>query len=301
MTVDVKVAKLLGYFGQGSSPNRSGIRNGACGHPVVGLNWVAGKPHGDLMPGAEDVILVMERGTLNPTGDPPQPPDEPNIGIRPAYARLKEEQQRVAGGGRWSVDGSRRCCHGCQQEIVRGTPFWTVLRPAEEEPTEPEAVAAFFSRQDHCESCIESLEDGQHYARWKTSVPAPDEPPRRIVNIASLHATFLSLLEVESTPSTSESTPEEDAEGDPQPPAQATEPNLPAAAGLPISQQADRERLAYLLALFLVRKRALQWLEHQGDHLLVKERCGNLHRVTVPRIDSRVLDEAVYEFEQLFS
>ncbi|MDE0960918.1 MAG: hypothetical protein OSB09_09065, partial [Planctomycetota bacterium] len=119
---------------------------------------------------------------------------------RRAFARLREEEQRVAGGGRWSVDASRRHCHRCGDEIVRGTAFWTVL--AEADPDQAgESVAAFFSRQDHCEVCIEALEDDPFFARWKTTVPAPEGPPRRIVNIASLLATFLSLIDsLESNP-----------------------------------------------------------------------------------------------------
>ncbi|MGE4602977.1 MAG: hypothetical protein AAEJ65_08740 [Planctomycetota bacterium] len=230
---------------------------------------------------------------MNSTDDRPKQPNDRSGGVRPAYARLKEEQQRVVGGGRWSVDGSRRCCHVCQQEIVRGTPFWTVLRATDEEPTEPDSVAAFFCRQDHCESCIDSLEPGQHYARWKTSVPAPHDPPRTIVNIASLQATFLSLLEVEST----ESKPQQPDDADRQQPSEVASSTT---TGLRVSKQADRERLAYLLALFLVRKRALRWEQHQGDHLVVRERGGNLHRVPVPRIDSQVLEQAIAEFEQLF-
>lgn len=233
---------------------------------------------------------------MNSIDDRPEQPNDSSAGVRPAYARLQEEQQRVAGGGRWSVDGSRRCCHGCQQEIVHGTPFWTVLRATDKEPTEPDSVAAFFCRQDYCESCIDSLEQGQHYARWKTSVPAPNDPPRRIVNLASLQATFLSLLEVEST----ESKTQQPADDDRQKPSEPPEVASSTTTGLRVSKQADREWLAYLLALFLVRKRVLRWEQHQGDHLVVRERGGNSHRVPVPRIDSQVLEQAIADFEQLF-
>ncbi|MGE4619090.1 MAG: hypothetical protein AAEJ04_04695 [Planctomycetota bacterium] len=246
-----------------------------------------------------------------------QPADkdqESNPPGRPAYARLKDAEQRVAGGGRWSVDGSRRCCCDCQVEIVRGTPFWTVLRPAAADAGPGEGVAAFFSRQDHCESCMDNLQEGEHFARWKTSVPAPEGPPRRIVNIASLHATFLSLLEGPRSTETSSEGGETESQaveadlesGDAADPPEAdftaadeesdaVEPQL----GLYVSQEADRVRLAYLLALFLVRKRALRWEAHEGDYLLVRERSGTLHRVLVPRIDSQALEEAVAEFEEL--
>jgi hypothetical protein len=61
VTVDVKVAEFLGYFGQGYSPSISRTLDGVSGHPVVGLITVTGKPHGDLMPAAEDVILRGKR------------------------------------------------------------------------------------------------------------------------------------------------------------------------------------------------------------------------------------------------
>jgi hypothetical protein len=238
---------------------------------------------------------------------------------RRAFARLRDEEQRVAGGGRWSVDASRRHCHHCSEEIVRGTPFWTVL--AEADPAQAgEAVAAFFCRQDHCEGCIESLDEDPFFARWKTTVPAPEGPPRRIVNIASLHATFLSLIDsldgdedvgtpaggVETAdPGSSESpapaptdeasagmtsAPEEQEE-------QFEARNRPTA--LEVSAVADRIRLAYLLALFLVRKRALRWISHDPQSLTVKERSGVIHRVQVPAIDAVALEEAVAEMEQL--
>ena len=133
-----------------------------------------------------------EDTTGDTTGDPAR--GSGAFSPRPTFARLRDEQQRVAGGGRWSVDASRRQCHRCQQEIPRGTSFWTVLAEADADQA-GEVVAAFFSRQDHCEGCIEGLEEDPFFARWKTSVPAPDGPPRRIVNIVSLHATFVSLME----------------------------------------------------------------------------------------------------------
>lgn len=210
---------------------------------------------------------------------------------RPAFARLKEERERVAGGGRWSVDGSRRNCHRCGTEIHHGTHFWTVLSPAEQEPVAGEGVAAYFSRHDHCESCIDSIPEEQHFARWKTSIPAPEGPPRRIVNLASLHATFLSLIDKDE--SQEQDSPEENAE--------EAEVELPESSrgSLVVSSEVDRVRLAYLLALFLVRKRALRWQQHVGDSLVVSERSGQEYRVPVPQIDSDELEAAVAEFEQL--
>ena len=229
----------------------------------------------------------------------------------------------MAGGGRWSVDASRRHCHRCAEEILRGNPFWTVL--AEADPDQAgEAVAAFFCRQDHCEGCIESLEEDPFFARWKTTVPAPEGPPRRIVNIASLHATFLSLNdsleggEDGGAPAGADEAADPESSESPAPaptdeasasirsaPKEQEEPqeeqfesrNRPTA--LEVSAVADRIRLAYLLALFLVRKRALRWISHDPQSLTVKERSGAIHQVQVPAIDAVALEEAVAEMEQL--
>lgn len=238
-----------------------------------------------------------------PQADDPESPETGDTGSsttpRRAFARLRDEEQRVAGGGRWSVDASRRHCHRCAEEIPRGNPFWTVL--AEADPDQAgEAVAAFFCRQDHCEGCIESLEEDPFFARWKTTVPAPEGPPRRIVNIASLHATFLSLIdsldggEDSGVPAGIRSAPKEQEEPQEE---QFEARNRPTA--LEVSAVADRIRLAYLLALFLVRKRALRWISHDPQSLTVKERSGAIHRVQVPSIDAAALEEAVAEMEQL--
>ena len=49
---------------------------------------------------------------------------ESTEGKKATFARLRDEEQRVAGGGRWSVDSSRRYCALTREEIPRGTPFW---------------------------------------------------------------------------------------------------------------------------------------------------------------------------------
>ena len=240
-----------------------------------------------------------EDTTGDTTGDPAR--GSGAFSPRPTFARLRDEQQRVAGGGRWSVDASRRQCHRCQQEIPRGTSFWTVLAEADADQA-GEVVAAFFSRQDHCEGCIEGLEEDPFFARWKTSVPAPDGPPRRIVNIVSLHATFVSLMEASGN-SSEDTDSAEDTRENSQPPDQESDQELESTAetqpqGLEVSEEADRIRLAYLLALFLVRKRVLRWVGHEQQVLSVQERAGTLHRVAVPAIDAATLEEAVAELEE---
>ncbi|MDE0960734.1 MAG: hypothetical protein OSB09_08130, partial [Planctomycetota bacterium] len=70
-------------------------------------------------------------------------------------------------------------------------------------------------------------------------------------------------------------------------------------ASLEVSAVADRIRLSYLLALFLVRKRALRWISHDLRSLTVGERSGTVHRVQIPSIDRATLEEAVAEMEQL--
>jgi hypothetical protein len=148
------------------------------------------------------------------------------------------------------------------------------------------------------------LEEDPFFARWKTTVPAPEGPPRRIVNIASLHATFLSLIdsldggEDSGVPAGIRSAPKEQEEPQEEPQEEQFEArNRPTA--LEVSAVADRIRLAYLLALFLVRKRALRWISHDPQSLTVKERSGAIHRVQVPSIDAAALEEAVAEMEQL--
>ena len=127
--------------------------------------------------------------------------------------------------------------------------------------------------------------------------PAPEGPPRRIGNLASLPATFLSLIDVNET---TEDREEPTQEPSPEPPEEReTDSSQTPVGSLLVSGEADRARLAYLLALFLVRKRALRWQQHAGDHLVVSERSGQHYRVPVPRIESSELEAAVSEFEQL--
>ncbi len=198
----------------------------------------------------------------------------------------------VAGGGRWSIDASRRSCHRCQQQIHRGTPFWTVLSEADPDQA-GDGVAAFFSRQDHCEACIERMEQEPFFARWKTTVPAEEGPPARIVNIASLHATFLSLVELDGAASDTV-----EPAADPDDPLNSGQ-DSDSRPSLEVSDSADRTRIAYLLALFLVRKRALRWVGHGEGFLTVAERSGTLHQVPVSNIDPATLEVAVAEMEQL--
>ncbi|MEO2149712.1 MAG: hypothetical protein ABGY15_05955 [bacterium] len=289
---------------------------------------------GQPEPGQEVDSVVGEAVPSEPHADPQaeeqESPETGDTGTsttpRRAFARLRDEEQRVAGGGRWSVDASRRHCHRCAEEIPRGNPFWTVL--AEADPDQAgEAVAAFFCRQDHCEGCIESLDEDPFFARWKTTVPAPEGPPRRIVNIASLHATFLSLIdsldggedvgalagadETADPVSSESSTPAakdeasagmglaQEEQEEPQEEQFEARNRPPRRAALEVSAVTDRIRLAYLLALFLVRKRALRWISHDPQSLTVKERSGAIHRVQVPAIDAAALEEAVAEMEQL--
>ena len=70
-------------------------------------------------------------------------------------------------------------------------------------------------------------------------------------------------------------------------------------ASLEVSASANRTRIAYLLALFLVRKRALRWIGHEDGVLTVAERSGVLHQVAVSTIDPATIEQAVAEMEQL--
>ena len=122
---------------------------------------------------------------------------EPAGGKKATFARLRDEEQRVAGGGRWSVDSSRRFCALTREEIPRGTPFWTVLAPADpqEAPESAGRLTAFFSRQDYCDEAMSQLDPSHFFARWRTVIPEESGPEKRVVNVASLLATFLELVE----------------------------------------------------------------------------------------------------------
>jgi len=191
---------------------------------------------------------------------------------RPAFARLHEEVQRIDGPGRWTVDSSARCCRSCAGELPLGEPFWTVLEdpPGDEEVR---GLAAFFARSDYCNGCSDRFDLDAVYARWRTVLPEAEGPPKKIVNLASLLGTFLSLVEEPAAGENSRR--EEGGEG---------------------------QRLAYLLALFLVRKRVLKWVSVEDGVLSGCEKGKTVAiEVPLPPLSPPDLKIAVAEFEALLA
>ncbi|MAJ28059.1 hypothetical protein CBD41_01410 [bacterium TMED181] len=236
-------------------------------------------------------------------------PEEPSAGNRATYARLRDQEQRVAGGGRWSVDSSRRFCALTKQEIPRGTPFWTVLATADPDsaPESAGPLAAFFSRQDYCDEAMAGLDPGSFFARWRTVIPEESGPVKRVVNLASLLATFLELAEPirKQEPAEAEESAQA-ADADPGADAGEEGESDPSSAlrrvGLEIDSSTDRSRLAYLLALFLIRKRALIWDDHVDSCLRVREKSSEeIYEIPAPEMDRETLEAAVSEIESLFS
>lgn len=233
-------------------------------------------------------------------------------GKKATFARLRDEEQRVAGGGRWSVDSSRRFCALTREEIPRGTPFWTVLAPADpgDAPESAGRLTAFFSRQDYCDEAMAQLDSSSFFARWRTVIPEESGPEKRVVNVASLLATFLELVE----PLRSKSSGEEEAvdeEGDESSIDPDSTPESPegedsgvsalGSRGLQVDQSTDRLRLAYLLALFLVRKRALIWEDHDEELLKVREKASEeIYEIPTPAMDRETLEGAIREIESIF-
>jgi len=233
-------------------------------------------------------------------------------GKKATFARLRDEEQRVAGGGRWSVDSSRRFCALTREEIPRGTPFWTVLAPADpgDAPESAGRLTAFFSRQDYCDEAMAQLDSSSFFARWRTVIPEESGPEKRVVNVASLLATFLELVEpLRSKSSGEEEAADEEGDGssfDPDstpesPEGEDSGVSALGSRGLQVDQSTDRLRLAYLLALFLVRKRALIWEDHDEELLKVREKASEeIYEIPTPAMDRETLEGAIREIESIF-
>lgn len=260
-------------------------------------------------------------------------PDElaPREGGRIPFARRLDDPQRVDGGSRWSVDATRRRCTRCGSDLVDREPFHSVLEEAPAplvDSEEPE----LFVRRDYCEPCFAASPPPRAFAHWRSVLPAPLGGVRKIVNLASLLSHFHSLVE------TSRELEEEDRErwgaepggtdralggdldailpgqvsrswpSDPEgerPEAGSAPTAAISAASSGASSSASvpepRQRLAYLLALFLVRRRMLRWEGVEGETLRL--RCRESDRpveLPVPRLPPAELEAAIAEFEDLF-
>ena len=243
---------------------------------------------GDPAPEASEVPA-----TDGEEGGPPRP------GGRTPFARRLEDPQRVDGGGRWSVDSTRRRCCRCDTPFPDHDPFHTVLEPASDEERGSEDAREVFVRRDYCTGCFESDPPATVFAHWRCVLPPPPDGARKVVNLASLLAHFHQLVE---TPAVH--IPDEDEEGasgegsgggeGSTPPAPPLEPHIP-------TLSEEKLRLVYLLALFLVRRRMLKWEGVEGGVLQL--RCKESDRpvgLPEPPWSEAELAEAVAEFEDLF-
>lgn len=236
-------------------------------------------------------------------------PDRGNLGGRLPFARRIEDPQRVDGGGRWSVDSTRRRCCRCHKDLPDDQTFDTVLEPATVEDSFGEEdtgtaverrldsrndeVSDLFARRDYCAACFQADPPPTYFAHWRRVLPPPAAGPKKVVNLVSLLSHFHQLVE---TPAVSESEREDLAsEGMGGSTARSPlEPHVPALSP-------ERLRLAYLLALFLVRRRMLKW-EAVGEEAL-RLRCKESDRpvdLPLPVMSKEALEEAMEQFEDLF-
>ena len=240
--------------------------------------------------------------------------EEAEAAERRALARLYEGEQRVEGRQRWSVSGAHRRCGGCEGTL--GSEFHTVLAAAADvdaRSLHPEC-AEVFERQDYCDDCFERVEPGKTFAHWKSVLPPPDKPPRKIVNLASLLAYFERLTGTDTPPPKSEDENEIAADDtSDEVVASGGEGGEEAAPGsndnstdASTSQETGTPQLAYMLALFLVRKRVLKWVDLVEGTLRLSRKIEvdgkpseKLYAVSAP-LGGRASENALRAFEELF-
>jgi hypothetical protein len=215
-------------------------------------------------------------------------------GGRAPFARRLDDPQRIDGGGRWSVDSTRRRCCRCESVLADQHVFHSVLEPPP--PDLPDDDQELFARRDYCESCF-STDPPQHiFAHWRAVLPPPPGGVRKIVNLASLLAHFHGLVETPGrSDSKDEKGPEEAAAS------VAADPVAAERVSVGRGLSPARLRLAYLLSLFLVRRRMLKWEGLEGGILSL--RCKESDRtleLSVPDLEPLELEEAIAEFEGLF-
>lgn len=261
---------------------------------------------------AAPAALAADRPSAGaPESDPPagegsgdDVPAPPPTGGRTPFARRHDDPQRVDGGGRWSVDSTRRRCHGCGEELPEHRPFHSVLGPApepepDEEGGEPATreEAELFVRRDYCEACFASSPPETVFAHWRGVLPPPLHGQRKVVNLASLLAHFHTLVE---TPGGTDHG-DDDLDADLDGPEDGAGGEGDAEDPAPADLSPERARLAYLLGLFLVRRRMLRW-DEVGDGILrlTCKESDRPVRLRVPDLTEEELAVAVEEFESLF-
>ncbi len=199
------------------------------------------------------------------------------------FAKLFEAETSVASPTRWSVGSSRKTCVGCSEPLPDDRSFHTALCvPENLAETQIADASAVFERRDYCLACFEASPPAHAFASWTTVLPPAAEAPKKIVNLTSLRVYFDQLGSIVARARDDE---------------QGAEMN-----GIDLSpaELADLERLRYLIALFLVRKRALRWVDHHGSTLRLEcKATESILDIAVPA-PGATMDEATRAFEQLF-
>lgn len=260
----------------------------------------------------------------------PSEASEASSGGHRALARLYEEEQRVDGRFRWTVGSAKASCSACLQEIPAETPFHTVLVESDRsDATQIGDPLETWERRDLCDACFEGGERDGVFAFWKSVLPPTEEAPLKRVNLASLRSYFDRMLDPVGVEESAQSDPDQGDEGheDPTPADQdSPEASLSRAADVADSAgdhpadtadaEADPGReaassgveaesgvktLAYLLGLFLVRKRNLKWVNVQRGKLTL--RCPQTDReyeLETPVLSEEQLHSGISAFEELF-
>lgn len=227
----------------------------------------------------------------------------------PTLARVYQEELRVDGRFRWSVGGARPVCSQCRTEIPPSGTFHTVLVEAASDSPEsdPGDLLEVFERRDLCEECFGRADRSTVFAFWKSALPAARGEVKKSVNVISLRAYFDRLIDSLSDGGHADAPIDNDGR-DPESPLtldrdQASDEDDEAAAessdraATPTTQQT----LAYLLGLFLVRKRNLRW----GDVVdgVLRLNCRATDRsyfLETPPLTEQELESGVRAFEELF-
>ena len=197
-------------------------------------------------------------------------------------AKLFEADTAVANRTRWSVGTSRKTCVACSERLPEDQSFHTALcAPSDLGDAQIADASEVFERRDYCETCFASSPPVHAFASWLTVRPPAAEAPKKIVNLASLRVYFDQLGAIVK---------------------RAREEAGARAQGVELSESeiADVDRLRYLIALFLVRKRALRWVEHEPAALRLEcKATDSIIEVPVPPTGAE-MDEVTQAFDQLF-
>ncbi len=205
---------------------------------------------------------------------------------------------------RWAVGGSVRRCHCCEQAIDPSSEFYATLTAAQipDDDNRLAEVSALFDRYDYCCRCYEEGKAEHAFAYWKSVMDAPQREPRKIVNLSALLVYFQHLvaLEVQEPTTAEENDGDLESEGDFESQERARE-RASILAALPKIDGRDAELMRYLLALFLIRKRVLKWIQAEKGTLRVREVKSKVeHDVSEPQISEADLKDAIEAFEELF-